>query len=63
MLFREFAQGEGAECWKMNNDALFVRLDAFRERLNDALDFTKTVMQYNKCVECKFMVVWYTFYS
>jgi dynein heavy chain len=32
----------------MKNDALFVRLDAFRERCRDAIDFTRTVMQYGK---------------
>jgi dynein heavy chain len=48
-LFKEFAQNEGPEGWKMKNDALFARLGAFRERCGDALDFTKTVMQYNKC--------------
>jgi dynein heavy chain len=49
VLYRDFAANEGGDGWKMKNDALFVRLDAFRERCRDALDFTRTVMQYNKC--------------
>jgi dynein heavy chain len=42
------AQSGSSEGWKMKNDALFVRLDAFRERCRDALDFTRTVMQFLK---------------
>eukprot|EP00928_Gymnodinium_smaydae_P023763 TRINITY_DN1947_c0_g1_i2.p1 TRINITY_DN1947_c0_g1~~TRINITY_DN1947_c0_g1_i2.p1 ORF type:complete len:4562 (+),score=1174.36 TRINITY_DN1947_c0_g1_i2:66-13751(+) len=48
VLYRDFAAVEGGDGWKMKNDALFVRLDAFRERCRDALDFTRTVMQYMK---------------
>lgn len=32
----------------MKNDALFVRLDSFRDRCRDALDFTRTVIQFSK---------------
>eukprot|EP00929_Paragymnodinium_shiwhaense_P077081 TRINITY_DN3967_c0_g2_i2.p1 TRINITY_DN3967_c0_g2~~TRINITY_DN3967_c0_g2_i2.p1 ORF type:complete len:4576 (+),score=1729.31 TRINITY_DN3967_c0_g2_i2:93-13820(+) len=49
LIYRDFAANEGPDGWKMKNDALFVRLDAFRERCRDALDFTRTVMQYTKC--------------
>lgn len=48
LLFREIAANQGGEGWKMQNDALFVRLDAFRERCRDALDFARTVIQYTK---------------
>merc|ERR1740123_1539544 len=46
VLYRDIAAGQASEGWKMKNDALFVRLDAFRERCRDALDFTRTVMQF-----------------
>lgn len=48
VLYRDIAAAQGGEGWKMKNDALFVRLDAFRERCKDALDFTRTVMQFTK---------------
>ncbi|CAE8597984.1 unnamed protein product [Polarella glacialis] len=48
VTFRDIAAIQGGEGWKMKNDALFVRLDAFRERCRDALDFTRTVMQFAK---------------
>jgi len=39
---------DNGEGWKMKPEALFVRLDAFRERCRDALDFTRMVMQFSK---------------
>jgi len=48
VMYRDIAAAQGREGWKMTNDALFTRLDAFRERCRDALDFTRTVMQYTK---------------
>jgi len=48
VLYKDIAQLQGGDGWKMKNDALFVRLDAFRERCRDALDFTRTVMQFQK---------------
>jgi dynein heavy chain len=48
VLYRDIAAAQGGDGWKMKNDALFVRLDAFRERCRDALDFTRTVMQFLK---------------
>ncbi|CAK0818712.1 unnamed protein product [Prorocentrum cordatum] len=48
VLYRDIAAAQGGDGWKMKNDALFVRLDAFRERCRDALDFTRTVMQFTK---------------
>jgi dynein heavy chain len=34
--------------WKIQNSALFVRLDAFNERCMDLLELTRTVMQFEK---------------
>lgn len=48
VVYRDLAASKGGEGWKMKNDALFARLDAFRERCRDALDFTRTVIQYTK---------------
>merc|ERR1719183_1714073 len=48
VLYRDIAAVQGADGWKMKHDALFVRLDAFRERCRDALDFTRTVTQFLK---------------
>ncbi|CAK0838245.1 unnamed protein product [Prorocentrum cordatum] len=48
VLYRDIAAAQETEGWKMKNDALFVRLDAFRERCRDILEFTRTVMQFSK---------------
>lgn len=48
VMYRDIAASQGREGWKMTNDALFTRLDAYRERVKDTLDFTRTVMQYTK---------------
>jgi dynein heavy chain len=41
-----------AECplnpWKMQNNALFMRLDSFLERCHDILDLTQTIVQFSK---------------
>ncbi len=41
-----------AECprnpWKIQNSAVFVRLDAFLERCHDVLDLTLTIQQFSK---------------
>ena len=41
-----------AECplnpWKMQNNALFMRLDCFLERCHDILDLTQTIVQFSK---------------
>ena len=41
-----------AECplnpWKMQNNALFMRLDTFLERCHDILDLTQTIVQFSK---------------
>jgi len=48
VMYREIAANQGSDGWKMKNDALFLRLDTFRERCRDALEFTRTVMQFSK---------------
>lgn len=48
LVYRGVTAAQGGEGWRMRNEALFVRLDAFRERCRDAMDFTKTVMQFMK---------------
>ena len=41
-----------AECpsnpWRIQNSALFIRLDSFLERCHDILDFTQTIVQFSK---------------
>ena len=41
-----------AECpanpWKIQNNALFMRLDSFLERCHDILDLTQTIVQFSK---------------
>jgi len=41
-----------AECpanpWRIQNNALFMRLDSFLERCNDILDLTQTIVQFSK---------------
>ena len=34
--------------WRIQNNALFVRLDAFLERCHDTLDLTQTIVQFQK---------------
>lgn len=34
--------------WRIQNNALFVRLDGFLERCHDILEFTQTIVQFNK---------------
>jgi dynein heavy chain len=48
VLYKDVAAAQGGDGWKMKNDALFVRLDAFRDRCKDALDFTDVVRKYEK---------------
>jgi dynein heavy chain len=48
LIHRDKTETQGNNGWKMRNDLVFARLDAFRERCSDALDFTRTVLQFNK---------------
>jgi dynein heavy chain len=48
VLYREKASEHGNGGWKMKNEALFCRLDAFRERCRDAIDFVRTFMHFLK---------------
>ncbi|KAF4726241.1 hypothetical protein FOZ62_001950 [Perkinsus olseni] len=48
-FYRDVAEQQGKEGgWRIQTSALFVRLDAFRERCRDILDFTKTIVQFFK---------------
>jgi len=45
-LYKDIAEQQPQGGWKIQSNALFVRLDAFRERCRDILDFTKTIVQF-----------------
>ena len=44
-----------AECpekpWRIQNNALFMRLDTFLERCHDILDLTQTIVQFSKLAD------------
>jgi dynein heavy chain len=48
----DYRQTANAECpanqWKIQNNALFMRLDSFLERCHDILDLTQTIVQFAK---------------
>mmetsp|Transcript_14602 Transcript_14602/g.45793 ORF Transcript_14602/g.45793 Transcript_14602/m.45793 type:complete len:4603 (+) Transcript_14602:85-13893(+) len=50
--YKEYKRTADAECpanqWRIQNNALFSRLDAFLERCHDVLDFAQTVVQFTK---------------
>ena len=50
--FFEYKAKANSECpnnqWRMQNNAAFVRLDAFLERCHDIWDLTKTIGQFSK---------------
>jgi dynein heavy chain len=49
----DYRDTANAECpsnqWRIQNNALFMRLDSFLERVHDILDLTQTIMQF-RCV-------------
>jgi len=45
---RANADADKDKGWKIQNNALFVRLDSFLERCHDILDFAQTVVQFSK---------------
>ncbi|CAD7939071.1 unnamed protein product [Amoebophrya sp. A25] len=47
-MYKDIAEQQPNGGWKIQSNALFIRLDAFRERCRDILDFTKTVVQFIK---------------
>lgn len=47
-VYKDIAEQQPNGGWKVQSNALFVRLDAFRERCRDILDFTKTIVQFFK---------------
>ena len=50
--YKEYRKTADAECpanqWRIQNNALFMRLDSFLERCHDILDFTQTIVQFTK---------------
>lgn len=48
----DYKNTANAECpanpWKIQNNALFMRLDSFLERCHDILDLTQTIVQFSK---------------
>ena len=50
--FLEYKGKANKECpnnqWRMQNNAVFVKLDAFLERCHDIWDLTRTIMQFTK---------------
>ena len=50
--YLEYKTTANAECpanpWKIQNNALFMRLDCFLERCHDILDLTQTIVQFTK---------------
>ena len=50
--YTDYKTTANAECpmnpWKMQNNALFMRLDSFLERCHDILDLTQTIVQFSK---------------
>jgi dynein heavy chain len=46
--FKDIAEQQGSGGWKIQSGALFARLDLFRERCRDILDFTRTIVQFFK---------------
>lgn len=47
LKYRSQAERDGCP-WQTKNEALFLRLDTYRERNKSLQDFTKTVVQFNK---------------
>jgi dynein heavy chain len=47
-IFKDIAEQQGSGGWKIQSATLFSRLDVFRERCRDILDFTRTIVQYFK---------------
>ncbi|KAH8088652.1 dynein light chain binding protein [Aureococcus anophagefferens] len=50
--YKEYRKTADAECpanqWRIQNNALFMRLDSFLERCHDILDLTQTIVQFSK---------------
>ena len=48
----DYKETANAECpanpWRIQNNALFMRLDSFLERCHDILDLTQTIVQFSK---------------
>ncbi|CAM9131888.1 unnamed protein product, partial [Ectocarpus fasciculatus] len=52
LTYFDYKSTANAECplnpWKIQNNALFMRLDSFLERCHDILDLTQTIVQFSK---------------
>ena len=46
MVFRGIAERQTEGGWRIQNNAVFGRLDEYRERCRDILDFTRTIVQF-----------------
>ncbi|CAN0055637.1 unnamed protein product [Heterosigma akashiwo] len=50
--YADYKKTANAECpanpWRIQNNALFMRLDSFLERCHDILDLTQTIVQFSK---------------
>jgi len=50
--YKEYRKTADAECpgnqWRIQNNAVFMRLDSFLERCHDILDLTQTIVQFSK---------------
>jgi dynein heavy chain, axonemal len=51
-IYNDYKGTAAAECpanpWRIQNNALFMRLDSFLERCHDILDLTQTIVQFSK---------------
>lgn len=51
-VYFEYKARANDECpskpWRIQNNALFMRLDSFLERCHDILDLTQTIVQFSK---------------
>ena len=51
-IYFDYKAKANAECasnpWRIQNNALFLRLDSFLERCHDIRDLTETIIQFNK---------------
>lgn len=54
-MYFEYKGKAGVECpsnpWRVQNNAVFARMDAFLERCHDVLDLTQTIAQFQKVRE------------
>ena len=53
--YADYKATADAECpsnaWRIPNEAIFARLDAFLERIHDVLEFTQTIIQFSRLIK------------